>query len=164
MAQALIKWEKDPYVQNTIFNIFLFSLSLSLFLNWYFKDSFTNKIICIFLLLTIPRFFAHAHFHATDIPMTSMLLFFILIMDKSLVGKYFWVSGIVLGFFLSIKITSILLAVPVFLCFFAMNRGNPKWLILKCLLIFGINFYQESRIRFRKKDIIISLGDSFVRH
>lgn len=144
LAQTSILWEKDPYIQNTVFNIFLFGLSFSIFLIWYFKGSPFKSITCILLLLSIPRFFAHAHFHATDIPMTSMLLLFIVATDKWIGTKFFWLPGIILGFFLSIKITSVLLAAPAFLILLIFNKGNIKKVILKLIivLLFGcLTFY-----------------------
>ena len=109
VAQKIIFWKDDPYEQNSILNVSIFSISLIAFLIWWAGNSLRRSIISIVLLFTIPRFFAHIHFPATDIPMTSLLLLFIVCLDLCLHKKCFWLSGIVLGFFLSIKITSLLL-------------------------------------------------------
>jgi len=141
IAQKVIFWENNPYRQNAILNVFIFSISLLVFLIWWSKGSLQRCIIPIILLLTIPRFFAHAHFPATDIPMTSILMLFVVCLDWSLFKKSFWLSGVILGFFISIKITALLLAFPVLLLFLLWYRFDWKVVIPRILLICVIGLF-----------------------
>lgn len=126
IAQKIIFWEKDAYRQNGLLNILIFSISVIIFLNWWDKKSFWRPLTYVCILLTIPRFFAHIHFPATDIPMTSFLLLFLVYLDHTLFGKGFWVAGLFLGFLVSIKITSLLLVFPIFLAMVIGHRD--KWI------------------------------------
>lgn len=137
-AQKSIFWEKDPYLQNRTLNVLVFTISLLLFLRWWHGNSFWKGAFFILLLLSIPRFFAHIHFAATDIPMTSLLLVFLVCLHKTLFRKSFWLAGCVLGIFTSIKITSTLLAFPVLLVFLIWHRHEWKvvlpHIIMTCLI------------------------------
>jgi hypothetical protein len=97
IAQKTIFWEKDPYRQNGLLNILFFSVSIIIFLNWWDKNSYWRPLSYVLILLTIPRFFAHIHFPATDIPMISFLLLFLVYLDRMLFRKSFWLAGIFLG-------------------------------------------------------------------
>lgn len=134
-AQKIIFWEKDPYTQNRVLNILIFSISILLFLSWWAGDSLVRYISFIVLLLTIPRFFAHTHFAATDIPMTSLLLLFVVCLDKTLFLKSFWLAGIILGIGASIKITSSILAMPLLLVFLIWYRYKWKAILPRVALI-----------------------------
>lgn len=134
-AQKAIFWEKDPYIQNRVLNIFLLAVSLLVFFLWWGEGSVFRGAVFLLLLLTIPRFFAHTHFAATDIPMTSFLLLFLVCLDKTFFKKIFWITGIVLGIFISIKITSALLALPALLVFIAWHRREWKTVLLRIMLI-----------------------------
>lgn len=135
IAQKAIFWENNQYRQNATFNVLLFSISILIFLNWWSGNSIKRSIIPIILLLLIPRFFAHVHFPATDIPMTSFFLLFIVVLDSSFFKKYYWLSGIILGFFASIKITSILLAFPLLLSYLLWYRSAWKIALPRILFI-----------------------------
>ena len=124
IAQGTVFWEKDPYIQNRMFSIFLFAGSLALFLQWNFRSSPGKCILAVLLLLSIPRFFAHAHFAATDIPMTAFLLLFVIGTEKGLDRGHPWLAGVLLGMLASIKITSLLLALPIFVFFLLLQRSG----------------------------------------
>lgn len=134
-AQKLIFWEDNPYRQNGILNAMIFSFSTLLFLQWWRKDSFSTHVIYIFFLLTIPRFFAHIHFPATDIPMISFLLILIVCMDRLFFKRLFFLTGIILGIFLSIKFTSLLLLIPVFVMPFIKYRHDWKKVFTQLALV-----------------------------
>ena len=134
-AQKIIFWEHDPYKQNSIMGMSIFSFSLIIFLFWWSGDSNKRKVIFIILLLTIPRFFAHVHFPATDIPMTSLLLLFIVSMDKTTLKSSFWISGVILGIFASIKITSGLLAFPIIIISYFHHRYSGGKIASRIILI-----------------------------
>ena len=136
IAQKLIFWEKNYYRQNAIFNIIFFGFSIVIFMYWYFNGNFINCLIALLILLTIPRFFAHAHFPATDIPMSSFLILLIVSMDRTFKEKYFWLSGIILGIFFSFKITSVLLILPVILAYLVWYRGKFYRTISRFFIIF----------------------------
>jgi len=135
IAQKTIFWEKDAYMQNGIFNILLFSISVIIFLNWWNRNSFWRHLFFVLILLTIPRFFAHIHFPATDIPMTSFLLLFLVCLERTLLGKGFWVAGLVLGFLASIKITSLLLTFPIFLAMIIGHRDKLITVLVRLSLV-----------------------------
>jgi len=126
IAQGIVFWEKDPYVQNRLLCIFVFAASVTLFLRWNFGPSLAKSIFAILLLLSIPRFFAHAHFAATDIPMTAFLMLFVMGAKKSMDNGSTWLSGMLLGFLASIKITSLLIALPLLLLPVACSGQNWK--------------------------------------
>ena len=143
-AQKIIFWEKDPYTQNRLFNILLLSLSFVLFLRWSLGPSFFHETLGILVLLSIPRFFAHSHFAATDIPMTALLMLFVMVLGKSFTPGWFYLSGIILGFLASIKITSLLIALPVLLLPVAWSGQNRrKALFSACRICFlgAVAFY-----------------------
>jgi 4-amino-4-deoxy-L-arabinose transferase-like glycosyltransferase len=122
IAQDIVFWEKDPYLQNRLLCIFAFTASLALFLQWNFRPSLAKSVFAILLLLSLPRFFAHAHFAATDIPMTAFLMLFTMAAKKSMENGSTWLTGILLGILASIKITSLLLALPVLILFVILHR------------------------------------------
>lgn len=134
-AQKTIFWERDPYTRNRVLNVFIFSVSLLIFLHWWSGNILVRVILFILLLLTIPRFFAHTHFAATDLPMTSLLLLFLVSLEKTILKKSFWLTGIVFGIFLSIKITSSLLALPILLAFLVLYRHEWKIVLRRIILI-----------------------------
>jgi len=126
IAQGIVFWEKDPYIQNRLLCVFIFAASLALFLRWDFGPSHTGSIFAVLLLLSIPRFFAHTHFAATDIPMTAFLMLFVMGAKQSMDHGRTWFTGIILGILASIKITSLLLALPVLIHFLILNRKATK--------------------------------------
>jgi hypothetical protein len=134
-AQKSIFWENDPYIQNRVLNVFILTVSLLVFLLWWGEGSFWRGAVFILLLLTIPRFFAHTHFAATDIPMTSFLLLFIVCIEKTFSGKRFWLTGILLGILASIKITSLLFVLPVMPAFVVWYRHEWKTVLSRIILI-----------------------------
>ncbi|MDY7034644.1 MAG: hypothetical protein SV375_00570 [Thermodesulfobacteriota bacterium] len=67
--------------------------------------------------------------------MTSLLMLFIVCLDKTLFKKIFWLSGIIFGVLVSIKITSFLLILPVFILFIIWNRDHWKSLWPRILII-----------------------------
>jgi len=144
IAQGIVFWEKDPYIQNRLLCIFVFAASLTLFLQWNFGPSLAKSIFAILLLLSIPRFFAHAHFAATDIPMTAFLMLFVMGARKSMDHGSTWLTGILLGILASIKITSLLLALPVLILFLILYRNAWKKALqsvsMLCLTA-GLTFY-----------------------
>lgn len=136
-AQKLIFWEKEPYRQNAILNIIIFSFSIVAFFYWYFKGNLSDCLISIIILLSIPRFFAHAHFPATDIPMLSFLMLLATSMD--IVAdhrKLCWLPGIILGIFISFKITSILLIIPLIPFYLFSYREKNSYRALRFITIF----------------------------
>ena len=139
-AQKIIFWESDSYRKSRVLNLLIFSMALLLFLNWWAADSFWRSGIFLLLLLSIPRFFAHIHFSATDIPMTSFLMLFIVLLDKTLFRRSFWSVGIVLGLFVGIKLTSALLSLPIFLVYLLYYRDQWKTLIARIGIICLIGF------------------------
>lgn len=135
LAQKVVFWEKDNYHQDDILNIFIFCLATLWFLTWWNQGDFKTSIIYIILLLMLPRYFTHIHFPATDIPMTSFFLFLIVFLDKYLFRKQFWIAGLILGFLVSIKITSILLVIPLFLFLLIWYRSKLTRIFSRILII-----------------------------
>jgi hypothetical protein len=135
VAQKTILWEKNPYRQNGVLNVLVFSISVIVFLRWWTEGPLSKHIIFLLLLLTIPRFFAHIHFPATDIPMTSLLLLFVVCLERIFFRKTFWLTGVILGIFVSIKITSAILALPVLLVFLIWYRHKWKIVLPRIMLI-----------------------------
>ncbi|MFH1124022.1 MAG: hypothetical protein V1758_10235, partial [Pseudomonadota bacterium] len=43
IAQGIVFWEKDPYIQNRLLCMFVFAASLALFLRWNFGPSHTGS-------------------------------------------------------------------------------------------------------------------------
>lgn len=134
-AQKSIFWEKDPYMQSRVLNVFVLTVSLLIFLFWWGEGSFRRGAVFMVLLFTIPRFFAHTHFAATDIPMTSFLLLFIVCIEKTFSSKGFWLTGILLGILASIKITSLLFVLPVLPAFVVWYRHEWKTALSRIILI-----------------------------
>jgi 4-amino-4-deoxy-L-arabinose transferase-like glycosyltransferase len=144
IAQGIVFWEKDPYIQNRLLCIFVFAASLTLFLQWNFGPSLAKSIFAILLLLSIPRFFAHAHFAATDMPMTAFLMLFVLAVSKSVDQGNPWFAGMILGFLASIKVTSVLLALPLLTLFLILHRTAAKKALRTASLLVltaGLTFY-----------------------
>jgi hypothetical protein len=144
IAQSTVFWEKDPYLQNRLFYIFVFAFSLALFLQWNFGPSLARSGLTVLLLLSIPRFFAHAHFAATDMPMTAFLMLFVLAASKSVDHGNPWVAGILLGFLASLKVTSVLLALPLLTLFLILHRNPAKKALRTASLLVltaGLTFY-----------------------
>lgn len=135
IAQKTIFWENDPYRQNAVLNVLIFCISMTFFLTWWADFRLSRCVIFLIVLLSMPRFFAHTHFPATDMPMISFLLLLVVSMDKALFRNYFWLTGILLGFFLSIKITSLLLALPVFMVLFFCHRNDPLKILIRFIII-----------------------------
>jgi hypothetical protein len=144
IAQGTVFWEKDPYIQNRLFFIFVFAGSLALFLQWNFGHSLSRSVLTILLLLSIPRFFAHAHFAATDMPMIAILMLFVLAANKGVDQGNPWLPGMLLGFLVSIKVTSVLLALPL-LALFLILHGTPAKKALRTATLLaltaGFTFY-----------------------
>jgi 4-amino-4-deoxy-L-arabinose transferase-like glycosyltransferase len=144
IAQGTVFWEKDPYIQNRLFFIFVFAGSLALFLQWNFGPSLARSALTVLLLLSTPRFFAHSHFAATDMPMTAFLMLFILAESKSADQGNPWLAGILLGFLVSIKVTSVLLALPLLALFLILHRTPGKKALRTATLLgltAGFTFY-----------------------
>jgi len=144
IAQSTMFWEKDPYLQNRLFFIFVFAGSLALFLRWNFGPSLSKSILAVLLVLSLPRFFAHAHFAATDMPMTAFLMLFVLAASKSVDHGNPWVAGILLGFLASLKVTSVLLALPLLTLFLILHRNPAKKALRTASLLVltaGLTFY-----------------------
>ncbi len=144
IAQGTVFWEKDPYTQNRLFFIFVFAGSLILFLQWNFAPSLSKSILAILLVLSIPRFFAHAHFAATDMPMTAFLMLFTVAASRSMAQGNPWLAGILLGILASIKVTSVLLALPLLAHFLILHRDAAKKALRTVLLLgltAGLTFY-----------------------
>ena len=144
IAQGIVFWEKDPYIQDRLLCIIVLAASLTLFLQWNFAPFPAKSIFAILLLLSIPRFFAHAHFAATDIPMTAFLMLFVMGARKSMDHGSCWLAGILLGILASIKVTSLLLALPVLILFLILHRNAWKKALqsvsMLCLTA-GLTFY-----------------------
>jgi 4-amino-4-deoxy-L-arabinose transferase-like glycosyltransferase len=143
-AQGTLFWEKDPYLQNRLFYIILFAGSLALFLQWNFGPSLARSSLTVLLLLSIPRFFAHAHFAATDMPMTAFLMLFVLAASKGVDQGNPWLAGTLLGFLVSIKVTSVLLAVPLLTLFLILHRTQAQKALRTVSLLAltaGLTFY-----------------------
>jgi hypothetical protein len=134
-AGKTIFWENDPYTQNRILTVIIFSISLIVFLNWWKGDAISFKIIYVFLLFTIPRFFAHLHFAATDVPMTALLLLLVVCLERTLFKGTFWASGVFLGLMACIKITSVILVIPLFLAAIIWHREKRKGAFLRIVII-----------------------------
>ena len=135
IAGKIIFWENDPYLQNRILNVLLFGICLTVFLCWWTEDSPGSRILYVLLLLTIPRLFAHLHFAATDIPMTALLLLLVVCLDRTLLlGKY-WLSGVLLGLLVCIKITSVLLTIPLFVTFLVWYRKRWRVIVTRLAVI-----------------------------
>jgi hypothetical protein len=144
VAQGTVFWEKDPYLQNRLFTISVFACSLALFLQWNFDPSLARSALTVLLLLSIPRFFAHAHFAATDMPMTAFLMLFVLAASKGMAQGNPWLAGMLLGFLASIKVTAVILALPFLILFLILHRPQAvKALRTASLLALtaGITFY-----------------------
>jgi 4-amino-4-deoxy-L-arabinose transferase-like glycosyltransferase len=144
IAQATVFWEKDPYIQNRLFFVLVFAASLVLFLQWNFGPSLAKCTLAVLLLLSIPRFFAHAHFAATDMPMTAFLMLFAMATKESLDHSKSWLAGILLGILASIKITSLLLALPVLLLFLILHRNRWTAALRRASVLCGtaaLSFY-----------------------
>jgi hypothetical protein len=144
IAQGTVFWEKDPYTQNRMFFIFVFAGSLVLFLQWNFAPSLSKSILAILLVLSIPRFFAHAHFAATDMPMTAFLMLFTVATSRSMAQGNPWLAGILLGILASIKVTSVLLALPLLAYFLILHRTPARKAIRTASLLAltaGLTFY-----------------------
>ena len=139
VAQKAIFWEKDFYQQNRVLNIFILAFSLLAFFLWWGGNSLFRAVVFTLLLLSIPRFYAHTHFAATDIPMTSFLLLFLVSLTNFFFGKTFWLAGILLGAFASIKITSAVLTIPVLLVFLVWYRHDWKTVLLRIIVICSIS-------------------------
>jgi hypothetical protein len=143
-AQKTVFWGKDLYFRNRLFNLLLLSLSMVLFLRWSLGPPFLPRAVAILLLLTIPRFFAHAHFAATDIPMTALLLVFVVLIDAKASHKSFWMAGPLLGFLASIKITSLLIALPLLFLVplrFRVNRKRALFAVTQTCFLGALFFY-----------------------
>lgn len=144
IAQGTVFWEKDPYVQNRLLCIFVFAASLTLFLQWNFGPFFARSLLAVLLLLSIPRFFAHAHFAATDIPMTAFLMLFVMAASKGMDQGTPWLAGVLLGFLASIKMTSVLFALPLLTLFLILHRTPAKKALQTVSLLgvtAGLTFY-----------------------
>jgi 4-amino-4-deoxy-L-arabinose transferase-like glycosyltransferase len=144
VAQGTVFWEEDPYTQNRMFFTFVFAGSLVLFLQWNFTHSLPKSILAILLVLSIPRFFAHAHFAATDMPMTAFLMLFTVAASRSMAQGNPWLAGILLGILASIKVTSVLLALPLLAHFLILHRDAAKRALRTVLLLgltAGLTFY-----------------------
>lgn len=135
LAWKIIFWEKDPYLQNRILTIFIFSISLIVFLIWWKGDGLSAGIVYVIMILTIPRFFAHLHFAATDIPMTALLLLMVVSLESTFFRATFWVSGILLGLLACIKIISVIFVIPLFLVMLLWHRERWKHVFLRILAI-----------------------------
>jgi len=137
IAQGTVFWEKDPYTQNRLFFILVFAGSLAVFIKWNFGTSFSGSVLALLLLLSIPRFFAHAHFAATDMPMTAFLMLFVLAASKSMTQGNPWLPGMLLGFLACIKVTSVLLALPLFAFLLLLHR-TPGRRALRAASLLGL--------------------------
>jgi len=141
LAQKITFWEKDPYRQNGVLNVLIFSISIITLFNWWNGNSIGRCAISIILLLTMPRFFAHIHFPVTDILMTSLLLLLVVYLDRILFRKTFWFIGFILGFFVSIKITAIVLILPVLFVFLLWYRDEWKTVLPRIAIICLISLF-----------------------
>lgn len=144
IAQATVCWEKDPYLQNRVFFILVFAGSLALFLQWNYLPSLFKSILALLLLLSLPHFFAHAHFAATDIPMTAFLMLFVIAASHSMEHGNPWLAGIILGILASIKATSVVLALPLLTLFVILHRDAAKKALKTAALMgltAGLTFY-----------------------
>lgn len=134
-AGKIIFWENDPYLQNRILTVLLFSICMTVFLYWWMGDSPGSRILYVLLLLTIPRFFAHLHFAATDIPMTALLLLLVVCLDRTLFQGKYWLSGILLGLLACIKITAVLLTIPLIFTFLVWHRKRWRVIVPRIVVI-----------------------------
>ncbi|MFC1579322.1 hypothetical protein ACFL4N_00245 [Thermodesulfobacteriota bacterium] len=135
IAQKFPLWQGNPFLQNRILGILIFSVCLLVFLNWWKGDNFSAKILYVFLLFMIPRFFAHLHFAATDIPMTALLLLLVVCLDKTLFRATYWLSGVLLGLLVCVKITSVILVIPLFFVFLFWYLEKWRDVVLRILVI-----------------------------
>jgi len=134
-ARKVIVWEKDPYQQCRILNVLIFSISALLFVKWWGEGSLWRAIAFVLLLLTIPRFFAHLHFAATDIPMTSFFLLFLVCLHTTLFGRAYLLAGLLLGLVVSMKITALLLVLALFPAYVFCYRQAWKKVLRRLALI-----------------------------
>lgn len=121
--------------------ILYWGIALAFFLPWALKGRFVPTLSALILLMTLPRFFAHLHFATTDIPLTATLLLMLVALDR-LPTRWALLAGSVLfGFGLSIKITMLLLALPlatlILLLRFGVNRKALGLLLLLGILALG---------------------------
>jgi hypothetical protein len=138
-AQSAVFWEADPFVQNRLLTILLVSISLALFFRWAFPGPPVWSGISICLLFLMPRFFAHCHFAATDIPMISGLLVLTCCLDRFFDSRLFWVCAIPLGFLACVKFTALLLAAPLLLIVLFHSRKGWKEILLRLVILTSVS-------------------------
>lgn len=140
-SRVVIFWESDPYRQNRTWSLLLFIAAWLWFIRRLLPGSPVRQTAATLLLVTMPRFFAHLHFAATDIPMITSLLALAAILDTLLEKRTVWLAGLVLGFSLSIKFTALVLALPLLL--FMLYRRLP-WRRATCqggLILLAAGFF-----------------------
>ncbi len=137
LAGKSVFWESDPFVQNRIFFAGIFSITLAAFALWITRGNLYRSLAIIILLLLMPRIFAHTHFAATDIPLMAFLLLLLMVIEKTLLTRYFWLAGPVLGILASVKLTGSILA-GVGLLFF-LGWHHRRWrTVLPRLVLIGV--------------------------
>jgi hypothetical protein len=134
-AQTAIPWEPDPFVQNRLLTILLVTAALILFFHWVFPGQPIQIGISIGLLFLMPRFFAHCHFAATDLPMIGCLLVLACCLDRFFDSRLFWVSALPLAFLACVKFTGLLLALPLLAITVLHARRGWKTVLFHSLVI-----------------------------
>ncbi len=143
LAQSTIFWQDDPFYQSRWLTILGLSLCLTLFFHWVFRRQILWTAISLALLYLLPRFFAHCHFAATDIPLVICLTLLTMCLHELFSTRHFWICALLLGFLACLKITGILLSIPLLCVVLAENRTSWKKACMKIfllILIAGIVF------------------------
>ncbi len=133
-AHRLIRWEPDPYRRVRLWSLGLFSVAQATFA-WTFLTGARRRFAWTVLLLSMPRLFAHLHFAATDIPLTSLLLLLASGLERLLFGRWFWILGLGVAFASAIKFTALLLLVPLFAAFLLRFRERRGEALVRLALV-----------------------------
>ncbi|MBP7865891.1 MAG: DUF2029 domain-containing protein [Acidobacteria bacterium] len=138
-AGALFPWVDDPFTRNRALNALLFAVAASTFLFWRHRGKVLTAALSAVVLMTVPRFFAHLHFAATDLPMTSLLLLLVVAAHRVERPSRAVACGVLLGLLACVKITGAVLGVAVLLGRLAIARGDRAGVLRRCLVAAAVS-------------------------
>lgn len=138
-AGALFPGIDDPFTRNRILNALLFAIAGSTFLFWRHRGKVLTAALSAVVLMTMPRFFAHLHFAATDLPLTSLLLLLVVAAHRVERPSRAVACGLLLGLLACVKITGAVLGIAVLLGRLWFARGDRARVFRRCLAAVAVS-------------------------
>lgn len=130
----------DEFYSHRIIGALSYAIIVSLIFLWAGRDgNLIRALVSAAAFALLPRIFAHAHFFATDLPATALMLLAVYFLSKPLTALNIICASIFLGMAISTKFTSLILPLA-FVVWFVVKRDKRGLISLIIVTLFALIF------------------------